>query len=345
MHVAAGSKPRAAALWLAARHSCHIGGTAPDRPRDSLPRAVIRCLKRSSTWWRRRTAELGVQGEQGKEFAVDQGRRACGEDLQDIHRIPLLSREEELAVAQRAHAGDPLARDRLILSNWRYVASVARQYSGRGLLLADLINEGNVGLLEAARRFDPARGVRFITYADWWIRNAIAHALAQQAGATGLPVKQLGTLLKLAEAYRRYVQTTGAPPSDEELAEELGLEPEEVARLLGVRRRHLSLDAPLGEDGDASFLDLMRSATLPSTEKTALKAALAAEMEELLGQLPPREPQGQRLRFGFDEWPLTLQEVGRRLGLSRERVRQLEERAKARLRVKARRKALGDYLN
>lgn len=280
----------------------------------------------------------------------DEDRNAVTEStlytyLREIDQIPLLSPEEEVALAVRARTGDQEALDQLIVSNLRYVVTVARKYVGYGLPLTDLINEGNIGLIQAAKRFEPARGVKFITYAAWWIRKAIAHALAKQAGATSLPVKQLGILLKLAKAYRRSVQQTGAEPSSAELGEELGLPPEEVEDLLRVYRQYVSLDMPIGGDGELSVLDLMRSATFAPVEEMLSKATLTREIEALLSQLPPREQQILRLRFGFDNEPKTLEGIGQMLGLTRERVRQIEKQAKDHLRVKAKMKALDDYLN
>jgi RNA polymerase primary sigma factor len=265
--------------------------------------------------------------------------------LKKIEKIPLLTREEEVELAARAQAGDQEALDKLIRSNLRYVVSVARKYIGCGLSLADLINEGNIGLIQAAKRFDPARGVKFITYAVWWIRQAIMHALAEQGGTVRLPLKQMGTLHKIADSYREHVNRTGIEPTSAELGKALDLPPEEVETILRVYRSYLSLDAPISSDGDVSHLDLLQSKTLPSVEETYIKSTLTEEIDELLGQLPAREQQILRLRFGFDDEAKTLEEIGKMLGLSRERVRQIEKRAKDLLRAKAKTKALKDYLN
>jgi RNA polymerase primary sigma factor len=265
--------------------------------------------------------------------------------LKKIEKIPLLTREEEVELATRAQAGDQEALDKLIRSNLRYVVSVARKYIGCGLSLADLINEGNIGLIQAAKRFDPTRGVKFITYAVWWIRQAIMHALAEQGGTVRLPLKQMGTLHKIAESYRQYIHRTGVEPTCAELGKELDLPPEEVETILRVYRSYLSLDAPISNDGDVSHLDLLQSKTLPSVEETYIKSTLTEEISELLSQIPPREQQILRMRFGFDDEPKTLEEIGKMLGLSRERVRQIEKRAKDLLRAKAKTKALKDYLN
>jgi RNA polymerase primary sigma factor len=265
--------------------------------------------------------------------------------LKKIEKIPLLTREEEVDLATLAQEGDQDALDKLIRSNLRYVVSVARKYIGCGLSLADLINEGNIGLIQAAKRFDPTRGVKFITYAVWWIRQAIMHALAEQGGTVRLPLKQMGTLHKIAENYRQYIHRTGVEPTSTEIGKELDMPPEEVETILRVYRSYLSLDAPISNDGDVSHLDLLQSKTLPSVEETYIKSTLTEEISELLSQIPAREQRILRLRFGFDDEPKTLEEIGKMLGLSRERVRQIEKRAKDLLRAKAKTKALKDYLN
>jgi RNA polymerase primary sigma factor len=264
--------------------------------------------------------------------------------LRQIGTIPLLSREEEVELAARAQAGDQEALEKLIVSNLRYVVSVARRYLGYGLALTDLINEGNIGLIQAARRFDPTRGVRFITYAVWWIRQAIAHALAEHGGVVTLPVKQLEKLRKVLEGYRRYTQQIGVDPTSEELAAELELPVNEVESVLHIYR-HFSLDAPIGEEGDTSFLDVLPSTTSPSGEEAYINATLTDEIRELLSQLPVREQHVLRLRFGMDDEPKSLEEIGRMLGVTRERVRQIEKQAMHRLRQKAKMRALQEYLN
>jgi RNA polymerase primary sigma factor len=280
---------------------------------------------------------------------VDSDRYTVSSDslqayMQRITKIPLLSREEEVELATRAQAGDEDALEKLIVSNLRYVVSVARRYLGYGLALADLVNEGNLGLIQAAKRFDPTRGVKFITYAVWWIRQAITHALAQQGGVVALPVRQLEKLRKVLEAYRRYVQQTGVEPSSDELAEELDLPANEVETILHVYR-HLSLDAPIGEEGETSFLDTLHSEGLPSGEEAYIQGTLSQEIHDLVSELPEREAQILRMRFGLDGDPKTLEEIGEMFGLTRERVRQIENRAKDKLRIKARMRALQEYLN
>jgi len=283
------------------------------------------------------------------EKDVDSGRYAVTRDslqayLRDINTIPLLSREAEIELATRAQAGDQGALEKLIVGNLRYVVSVACRYLGYGVSLADLINEGNIGLIQAVKRFDPARGVKLITYAVWWIRQAITQALAEQGGVIALPVKQLEKLRKVLEGYHRYIQHIGVEPSSEELAEELDLPAGEVESILHVYR-HLSLDTPIGEEGGKSFLDILPSTTAPSGEEAYINATLTQEIQELIGQLPPREQQILRLRFGMDGEPKTLEEIGGMLGLTRERVRQIEKQAKDRLGQRARMHALEEYLN
>jgi len=283
------------------------------------------------------------------EKDVDSDRFAVSGDslqayLRRINTIPLLSREEEVELATRAQAGEQEALDKLVVSNLRYVVSVARKYPGYGLSLADLINEGNIGMIQAAKRFDPTRGVKFITYAVWWIRQAITHAVAEQGGVIALPMRQLEKLHKVLERYRRYTQQVGVEPSSEELAAELDLPPTEVENILHVYR-HLSLDAPIGEEAEISFIDVLPSTTSPSEEEAYINATLIQQIQELLSQLPPREERVLRLRFGMDDEPKTLEEIGGLLGITRERVRQIEKQAKDRLRQKAKMRALQEYLN
>jgi RNA polymerase primary sigma factor len=264
--------------------------------------------------------------------------------LRQINAIPLLSREEEVDLAVRIRAGDQGALEHLIVSNLRYVVSVARRYLGYGLALPDLINEGNIGLIRAAHRFDPTRGVKFITYAVWWIRQAIMHAVADQGGVIALPVKQLEKLRRALEGSRRYTQQIGAEPNSEELAAELDWSVNEVESVLRIYRQ-LSLDAPIGEEGERSFLDFLSSTTSPSGEEVYFNATLTDEIRDLLSQLPVREQQILRLRFGMDDEPKSLEEIGGIFGITRERVRQIEKHAKDRLRQKAKMRDLQEYLN
>ena len=270
---------------------------------------------------------------------------SLGAYLKKISNIPLLSREEEVAIAHRIQQGDTEAEHDLVRHNLRYVVSVANRYKGSGLSLLDLINEGNIGLIQAARRFDPERGVKFITYAVWWIRQAIMHALADQSSTVRLPVKQAGILYKIAENSNKLQKKLSREPTNDELAEALGLPIEELEALLRVYRTHLSLDAPVGEYEDTSYLDLLEETGMLSVEEQVLQRALASEVNSLLESLPPRERKVLRMRFGIDGKPQTLEEVGKQMNLSRERIRQIEKKAKGRLKARARLRAVRDYLN
>ncbi len=265
--------------------------------------------------------------------------------LKEIRNIPVLEREQEKELAVRIRAGDKQALNQLVRSNLKYVVSVANRYRGCGLSLEDLINEGNIGLIQAAKRFDPEKGVKFITYGVWWIRQAIMHALADQAGTVRLPIKQAGMLYKIGEKYQKLRQSLGREPTSEEVAKGVGCGEEEVEAVLRVFRHYLSLDSPIGDADETSYLDMLEATDRASVEEDIIKSSLADEMEEMLQKLPPREQQILRMRFGFEGEPMTLEEIGKRIGLSRERIRQIEKKAKRRLRVWAKTKALRDYLN
>ncbi|MFQ5912028.1 MAG: RNA polymerase sigma factor RpoD/SigA [Nitrospinota bacterium] len=265
--------------------------------------------------------------------------------LKEIRNIPVLSREEERALAQEMIKGKKEARDRLIRSNLKYVVSVANKYKGCGLSLLDLINEGNIGLIQAAKRFDPDKGVKFITYAVWWIRQSIMHALAEQSGTVRLPIKQAGKLYKIGEKFQQLKQAHGREPTTAELAKELDQTEEEIDSILRVYRSSLSLDAPISDGDDTRYLDLLESKDMPSVEEDLARSSLAREVNALLKELSPREQAILRMRFGFDGEPMTLEEIGKKIGLSRERIRQIETKAKRRLRARARMKTLHDYLN
>ena len=265
--------------------------------------------------------------------------------LAEVRRKPLLSPAEETELGRRIAQGDEEALHKLVEHNLRFVVQVALKYQGHGLPLPDLINEGNIGLMHAASKFDPERCTRFITYAVWWIRQAIMHALAAGGGVVRLPVKQAEMLAKLRREFEAIQRAKGTDPTVEELAQALEIPPEDVADLLRVYRPQVSLDAPLTEEGDASRLDLMPSGSLPSSEETYVYASMAHEVQDLLGRLEPRQATILRERFGLEDEPKSLAEIGRELGLSRERVRQLEAQARRQLYTLAKEKALDDYLN
>ena len=265
--------------------------------------------------------------------------------LAEVRRRPVPTPEEELELGRRIKAGDPEAVHELVERNLRFVLQVAGKYKGSDVPLTDLINEGNLGLIHAARKFDPDRGARFITYAVWWIRQSIMHALAAGGGAVRLPIKQAELLSKLRHKIEEVRQETGTEPTAEELALALQMKPEEVSDLLRVYRPQLSLDAPVSDNMDSTRLDLLESNQLPSSEDVYLHASLINEVRELLDHLEPREAMILRARFGFDDKPKSLAAIGRELGLSRERVRQIETRARSKLRALAKDKAIRPHLN
>ncbi|MCY4513831.1 MAG: RNA polymerase sigma factor RpoD/SigA [Candidatus Tectomicrobia bacterium] len=265
--------------------------------------------------------------------------------LVEVRRRSVPTPEEEIALGQRIRAGNNGALHELVERNLRFVVQVAGKYQGYGLPLADLINEGNLGLLHAAGKFDPERGVRFITYAVWWIRQAIMHAIAEGGNAVRLPIKQAEALSKLRQKFDEMQRAMGTEPTVAELANALDMKEMDIQDLLRVYRPCLSLDAPIQENGDTTQLDFLQSNNLPSSEEIFFQASMAKEMQQLLGRLEPREARILRARFGFDDSPKSLAAIGRELSLSRERVRQIETRARNKLRAMAKEKALNHYLN
>src|SRR5919109_2152033 len=265
--------------------------------------------------------------------------------LAEVRRQSVPTPAEEPALGRRIQAGDAEALRELVERNLRFVVQVANKYKGYGLPLADLINEGNVGLLHAASKFDPEHGTRFITYAVWWIRQAIMHALAEGGSAVRLPIKQAEALSRVRQKYEELHRATGTEPTPEELARALDMHPEDVADLLRLYRSQISLDAPLKDDAETTQLDLLRSQSLPSSEEVFFHTAMINEVHALLQHLDPREASILRARFGFDGAPKSLAAIGRELGLSRERVRQIESRARSKIRARAKEKALNHYLN
>ena len=262
--------------------------------------------------------------------------------LKDISSIKPLSGKEEKILAAK---GDQKSLNELVSRNLKYVVSVANRYKGCGISLPDLINEGNIGLIEAAKRFDPQKGVKFITYAVWWIRQSILHALAEQAGSVRLPIKQAGLLHKVIAKYRELFLSLRREPTTEDVANSLKISPEDVEAVMRVYRFHLSLDTPLKENDDTSYLDMLTSSTEHPVDEDILFSSFKKEIDGLLSELNPREKKVLKMRFGFRGEPMTLEEIGKKVGLSRERVRQIEKRAKIKLLSKAKTRAVKDYLN
>ncbi len=247
--------------------------------------------------------------------------------LQDIGREDLVSLEEEVELAHRIKQGDEEALQRLTRSNLRFVVSVAKQYQGQGLGLIDLINEGNVGLITAARRFDETRGFKFISYAVWWIRQSILQALAENSRMVRLPLNQVGNASRVNRFCNQFIQENERRPSVEEIADALHLEPEKVSGALLTSGRHVSMDAPLVEDEDSCLLDLLTNREGTNTDSALVSESLVTEVKLALERLPEREAKVIRLFFGIDCQEKTLEEIGRLMKLSRERVRQIKEKA------------------
>ena len=264
--------------------------------------------------------------------------------LQEIGKEDLITVEEEVELAQRIRKGDQKALEKLTRANLRFVVSVAKQYQNQGLSLPDLINEGNLGLIKAAEKFDETRGFKFISYAVWWIRQSILQALAEQSRIVRLPLNQVGSLNKINKAFSRFVQENERRPSPEELADSLDLPAEKVADTLRVSGRHISVDAPFVEGEDNSLLDVLVNDDSPIADRTLINESLSTEVERALSTLTERERDIIKLFFGINTQEMTLEEIGEKFGLTRERVRQIKEKAIRRLRHSSRSKLLKTYL-
>ncbi len=267
--------------------------------------------------------------------------------LQEIGRVDLITAEEEVELARRIKAGDRKALDRLTKANLRFVVSVSKQYQNQGLSLPDLINEGNLGLIKAAERFDESRGFKFISYAVWWIRQSILQALAEQARIVRLPLNKIGTINKINRAFSELEQQLERPPSADELAEFLDVSVNEVRTSLQNNSRHVSMDAPLmeGDESSSSMYDLLPNDSLPGPENALVYESLQKEIERSLSTLTSREGDVVRLYFGLNgRTTMTLEEIGERFDLTRERVRQIKEKAIRRLKHTSRSRMLKSYL-
>ncbi len=266
--------------------------------------------------------------------------------LQEIGKVDLLTPEEEVELAKKIKQGDQLSLERLTKANLRFVVSVAKQYQNQGLSLSDLINEGNLGLIKAAQRFDETRGFKFISYAVWWIRQSILQALAEQSRIVRLPLNKVGSLNKINRAFSELEQEFEREPSAEELASLLEIPTEEVETTMGVAARHVSMDAPFVEGEDNSLLDVLENSSTPATDsKLEFKDSLRQEIERALGTLTDRQADVIKLYFGIGvEHPESLEDIGDKFGLTRERVRQIKDKAINKLRSASRSKLLKQYL-
>ena len=264
--------------------------------------------------------------------------------LQEIGREELVSPEEEVELAQRIRQGDQVALEKLTRANLRFVVSVAKQYQNQGLSLPDLINEGNLGLIKAAEKFDETRGFKFISYAVWWIRQSILQALAEQSRIVRLPLNQVGSLNKISKAQSRFEQLNERQPSSEELSELVDIPTEKISDTLRVSGRHVSVDAPFAEGEDGSLLDVLPDEEAPRTDVGLDAESLMTEIERTLSSLAPREAEIIRSFYGIGCQEMTLEEIGENLDLTRERVRQIKEKAIRKLKSSDRSKLLKGFL-
>jgi len=266
--------------------------------------------------------------------------------LEEISKIPPITEEEEKELGKRLKKGDPGALRRLVEGNLRFVVSYVKKYQGMGLSLLDLINEGNLGLVEAAQRFDPDRNVKFISYAVWWIRQAIVHALSQASHSYNLPQKISDKISRMNKEKELLRKELGREPTREEVAGRLKVTPEEVADMELIQEKGLSLSDKISEDEELEIEDRLSDELEPSVEYQLIKSSIEQQIREILNELDDREALVLKLRFGIDsDEPMTLQEIGDRLGLTRERIRQIEQRAMRKLARSQKLRQLRGYLN
>ena len=266
--------------------------------------------------------------------------------LKEISQYALLTREDEVELAQRIRQKDEEALDKLVRSNLRFVVSVAKKYQNQGVALGDLINEGNLGLIRAAHKFDETKGIKFISYAVWWIRQAILQALAEQSRIVRVPLNRAGALHRIGKRSSMLLQELGREPTVEEIADELDISHDEVQRTLAISQTHLSLDAPLTPGEDNRLLDYLPDMLSSGPDDDTYERALNNTIEEALGSLKEREAKVLRLYFGLEDGrdPMTLEEIGSLLGITRERVRQIKEKALVRLRHASRSRFLETFI-
>ena len=264
--------------------------------------------------------------------------------LQEISKEELISAEEETELAQRIRQGDQKAVERLAKANLRFVVSVAKQYQNQGMSLTDLINEGNLGLLKAAQKYDETRGFKFISYAVWWIRQSIMQALAEQSRIVRLPLNQVGAVNKINRAVNRFEQEHERKPSTQELSDDVDLPVDKIDEAMAANTRHVSMDAPFSDSDDSSLLDLLANDDIPDTDRSLVDESLKTEVSQALMTLSERERNIVKAFFGIGQPEMTLDEIGMKFGLTRERVRQIKEKAIRRLRETTKNKMLKAYL-
>jgi len=278
-----------------------------------------------------------------KKSSLEEG--SLDQYLRDISIYPLINRDEEVRLAQCIRKGEQEALDKLVRSNLRFVVSVAKKYQNQGVSLSDLINEGNLGLIRAAHKFDETKGIKFISYAVWWIRQAILQALAEQSRIVRVPLNRAGTLHRIGKRANALLQELGREPTHEEIALEMDITEEEVAKTISISQTHLSLDAPMTPGEDNRLLDYLPDTLNATPDEQTFEKALTEAIEESLSSLKEREAKILRLYFGLDsEEPMTLEQIGALLGITRERVRQIKEKALSRLRHVSRARALESFL-
>jgi RNA polymerase primary sigma factor len=278
-----------------------------------------------------------------KKVPYDEG--SLDQYLRDISAYPLITREEETVLARAIREDDQEALDKLVRSNLRFVVSVAKKYQNQGVSLADLINEGNLGLIRAAHKFDETKGIKFISYAVWWIRQAILQALAEQSRIVRVPLNRAGALHRIGKRASALRQELGREATHAEIADGMDISIEEVAKTMSISQGHLSLDAPMSPGEDNKLLDYIADTVSPTPDEITFENALTEAIEESLSDLKEREAKILRLYFGLDgQEPMTLEEIGDLLGITRERVRQIKEKALSRLRHVSRKSILESFL-